>query len=92
MPIPKQEKTEKQKGVPRSSKRNKHQYGSIMIRAAARRKDRVVKVAMKLARLRNKRPVGQHPPSAYRRRVKRLKQFGAPRPPLVISPPATAGA
>lgn len=72
MPIPKPEKT---KSAPRSSKKNKHDYASMMARAKVRRKKRAETRAKRLADIKAKR-YGAEPPTEQRRRETRHAKFG----------------
>jgi hypothetical protein len=93
MPIPKPEKSDKTKGVPKRAKHGKKDYASITRRAAERRKYRALKRAERLARLRAKRlryGRGLLPPTEQRRLDRRLVKFGAR--PNQQSPIAVAGA
>jgi len=71
MPIP---KPEKKKHAPRAAGRQKKDYGSLMIRARVRRKERATVRQKKLSRLSAKHGVPSL--SDEQRRQKRLATFG----------------
>lgn len=71
-------KSESKKGKPPSAG-HRGNYAVIFSRGAARKERQRLALALKLVRLREKRPVGAHPPTDARRRAVRRTKFGAPR-------------